>query len=180
MKILKYLIWVCASMVMAAAQGAEKSKDELIANAMSGGPTSIARDATITAPTADGKMETLRKGTNGWTCMPDNPGTPGNDPMCMDPASLAWLHSIMEHKDPPDAVGFMYMLAGGSDADNTDPYAAKPPEGRKWVETGPHVMIVGPAVKKMTGYPKELQPDTSKPYVMYFGTPYEHLMLPVK
>jgi hypothetical protein len=75
----------------------------------------------------------------------------------------------------------MYMLAGGSDADNINPYAAKPPEGRKWIETGPHVTIVGPAVKGMMGYPKELQPDTSKPYVMYyFGTPYEHLMLPLK
>lgn len=163
-----------------AAHGAEKSNEEMIANAMSAGPYSIAKAATIMAMTPDGKMVVLRQGSNGWTCVPDDPATPGNDPMCMDQASLAWLHALLEHKDPPDAIGFMYMLGGGSDADNLDPYAEKPPAGRRWVETGPHVMVVGPAVKKMLGYPKDAQPDTSKPYVMFPGTPYEHLMLPVK
>lgn len=37
----------------------------------------------------------------------------------------------------------MYMLAGGTDASNVDPYAKKPSAGNHWVKTGPHVMIVG-------------------------------------
>ena len=30
------------------------------------------------------------------------------------------------------------------------------------------------------GYPENPMPDTSQPYVMWAGTPYAHLMLPVK
>jgi hypothetical protein len=44
-----------------------------------------------------------------------------------------------------------------------------------------HVMIVGAEAKSMMqGYPRDAKPDPTKPYVMWPGTPYEHLMLPVK
>ena len=70
------------------------------------------------------------------------------------------------------------MLAGGTDASNTDPYAQKPEANNNWVKTGPHVMIVGG--KSLTaGYPRDARPDTTQPYVMWPDTPYEHLMLPV-
>jgi hypothetical protein len=40
-------------------------------------------------------------------------------------------------------------------------------------------MIVGPAVKQMAGYSRAVdQADPSQPYVMFPGTPWEHLMLP--
>ena len=76
-------------------------------------------------------------------------------------------------------VGFMYMLAGGTDASNTDPYAQKPEANNNWVETGPHVMIVG-AKGLLDAYPRNAKPDTSVPYVMWPDTPYEHLMIPVR
>jgi hypothetical protein len=41
-------------------------------------------------------------------------------------------------------------------------------------------MIVGPAAKRMAGYPRTSDPDPTQPYVMWPGTPYAHLMLPVK
>jgi hypothetical protein len=41
-------------------------------------------------------------------------------------------------------------------------------------------MILGPVVKTMVGYPRTADPDPSQPYVMWPGTPYEHLMIPVK
>ncbi len=41
-------------------------------------------------------------------------------------------------------------------------------------------MIVGAAAKTMTGYPRTADPDPTKPYVMWPGSPYEHLMIPVK
>jgi hypothetical protein len=48
------------------------------------------------------------------------------------------------------------------------------------VQTGPHVMIVGPLVKEMPGYSRTADvADASQPYAMFPGTPYEHLMLPV-
>jgi hypothetical protein len=77
--------------------------------------------------------------------------------------------------------GVAYMLAGGSDASNLDPYAEKPAAGDKWVSTGPHVMILSAQAAKASGFPAgEKAPDTSKPYVMFAGTPYAHIMMPVK
>jgi hypothetical protein len=57
---------------------------QIIASAMTAAPASIAKNATIVAMKADGTMRTVRKGTNSFTCMADNPGTPGPDPMCLD------------------------------------------------------------------------------------------------
>jgi len=39
-------------------------------------------------------------------------------------------------------------------------------------------MIVGPSAKAM-GYPMTADADPTKPYVMWAGTPYAHLMIPV-
>jgi hypothetical protein len=76
--------------------------------------------------------------------MPDNPATPGPDPMCMDQSALEWAMAWVGHQTPPvGKAGFMYMLAGGTDASNTDPYASKPEPGNHWIKTGPHVMVVG-------------------------------------
>lgn len=87
----------------------------------------------------------------------------------------------MGHKTPVSGkIGFMYMLAGGTDASNTDPYATKPSADNVWVKTGPHVMIVGAEASFYDMYPKTANPDTSAPYVMWPGTPYQHLMIPVK
>ena len=149
-----------------------------IASAMAAAPATIAKDATIIQANADGSMKSLRAGNNGWTCMPDNPKTPGHDPMCMDANAMKWAEAWMSKKTPPaDNVGLMYMLAGGSDASNMDPYGEKPADG-KWVETGPHVMIVGSdSLNKI--YPATASPDTKKPYVMFGGTPYAHMMIPV-
>src|SRR3954449_13467116 len=51
-----------------------------LARAENAGPASLAKNATI----MDWDGKELRKGTNGWTCMPDNPHTPGMDSMCMN------------------------------------------------------------------------------------------------
>lgn len=154
---------------------------KLIKSAMEAAPKKVAAGATIVAAGADGKMQTLREGNNGFTCMPDNPATPGKDPMCMDKAALAWATAWIEHKTPESGnIGFMYMLAGGTDASNTDPYASKPEADNSWIKTGPHVMIVGADQLFYDMYPKDAKPDTSVPYVMWPGTPYQHLMIPVK
>jgi hypothetical protein len=152
---------------------------QMMASAMSAAPAKVGKDATLMSMGADGAMNTLRKGTNAFTCMPDNPETPGPDPMCMDANAMAWVHAYIGHQPPPAGkVGFMYMLAGGTDASNTDPYATKPDATNHWVKTGPHVMIVGADASFYDGYPKNAEPDTSAPYVMWAGTPYQHLMAP--
>src|ERR1700676_1986680 len=119
---------------------AAPSDAELIKSAMSAAPASVAKNATIVTMEADGKMRTLRTGTNGFTCMPDNPATPGPDPMCMDKNAMEWVNAWMAHKAPAEGqVGLMYMLSGGTDASNTDPYATQPTSENHWVKTGPHV-----------------------------------------
>ncbi len=154
---------------------------QMIASAMSAAPAKVAKGATIVAIEADGKMRTLREGKNGFTCMPDNPATPGPDPMCMDKNAMDWAMAWVGHKTPPAGkIGFMYMLTGGTDASNTDPYAAKPSASNHWIKTGPHVMIVGADASFYDQYPKSPDPDTKVPYVMWAGTPYQHLMAPVK
>jgi hypothetical protein len=72
------------------------------------------------------------------------------------------------------------MLQGGTDASNTDPYAAKPSSGNHWVKTGAHVMVVGADASFYDQYPKSADPNTKMPYVMWAGTPYQHLMVPVQ
>lgn len=154
--------------------------DDPVSSAESAAPAAIAHDASVITVDANGAMTTVRQGNNGWTCMPDNPATPGHDPMCMDGNALKWAQAWMGHKDPPaNNVGLMYMLAGGSDASNMDPWGTKPAEGHKWVDTGPHVMVVG-ADSLNALYPAGPDPDTTKPYVMFGGTPYAHVMMPVK
>lgn len=163
----------------ATAEAAKAAPTDPIESAMRAAPATLAKDAAVVMANADGTMKMLRPGTNGFTCMPDNPQTPGHDPMCMDANALKWAEAWMGHKPPPaDNVGLMYMLAGGSDASNTDPYGTKPADG-KWVETGPHVMVVGSeSLNKL--YPSGDKPDTSKPYVMFGGTPYAHMMIPIQ
>jgi hypothetical protein len=41
-------------------------------------------------------------------------------------------------------------------------------------------MIVGADPSFYELYPKNADPDTTVPYVMWSGTPYQHLMAPVK
>lgn len=153
----------------------------LIRSAVAAAPAKVGAGASVIAVDAEGKMRTLRTGTNGFTCMPDNPTTPGRDPMCLDKPALEWATALMEHKTPASGkIGFVYMLAGGTDASNTDPYATKPEAGNNWVKTGSHVMIVGADPSFYNLYPRDAKPDTSAPYVMWAGTPYQHLMIPVR
>jgi len=152
------------------APSAEDKK--MIKSAMSAAPKKVAAGATIVAMGADGKMRTLVEGKNGFTCMPDNPATPGPDPMCMDKAGMEWAMAWIGHQPPATGkVAFMYMMAGGTDGSNTDPYAAKPEPGNHWIKTGPHVMIMGADQAFYDMYPKSADPDTSAPYVMWPGTP---------
>ncbi len=152
-----------------------------IENALSAAPVAIATNATVLdwAASEGAEMPQLRAGTNGWTCMPDMPDTPGNDPMCLDGPWMAWAAGWMGHTKPDvKSVGVAYMLQGGSDASNTDPYATEPDPATGWIMSGPHVMIVVPDPSALD----VLTTDHASggPYVMWQGTPYAHIMVPVK
>lgn len=157
-----------------------QSDEDMIKSAESAAPAAVSTQASIYAIDENGQMKTVREGANGWWCMPDSPATPGPDPMCGDANSMEWVMAWVGKSEPPAGkVGFMYMLSGGTDASNTDPYAAAPADGNHWIETGPHVMVLN-ASDMMAGYPADADPDTSTPYVMWAGTPYAHLMIPIQ
>src|SRR3990167_7449875 len=69
-----------------------ESKEAKIDNARSAAPKAVSKEATILDwPKKEGaEMATLRKGTNEWTCLPDYPPSPGNDPICVDKTSMQW------------------------------------------------------------------------------------------
>lgn len=150
------------------------SDSDYIAKIKTGAPAGVVTGATIVQMQPGGTMRTIQTGSNGFTCMMLDPATP----MCADQNAMAWAHAYMTHAAPPNSVGFVYMLAGDDGASNTDPYAKGPAPGNHWVKTGPHVMIVGPLASSM-GYPATADPDPTKPYVMWQGTPYAHVMIPV-
>ncbi len=188
---LKPLVCACAC-VLAASSFAQPVGDAaptppispgdlaLIASAMRAAPVRVAESATVIVMEPDGTVRTLRQGANGFTCMPDNPATPGPDPMCMDRNALDWVNAWIGRTAPASgSVGLVYMLEGGTDASNTDPYAQQPTGSNNWIETGPHVMIVGAPASFYEQYPRSATPDTRAPFVMWPGTPYQHLMIPL-
>ena len=72
-----------------------------------------------------------------------------------------------------------FMLAGDTGTSNHD--FAERHTHQHWVQTGPHVMIVGGAAREMLSpYPSDLDvKDPTQPFVMFPGKPNEHLMIPV-
>ena len=157
------------------------SKEEKIENALSAAPAVLAKDATVMdfPQKQGGELVELKKGTNNWTCLPDYPASPGNDPMCVDAQGMKWMQAYITQKEPNlTQAGIGYMLVGGSDASNTDPFATKPTEGNDWITTPSHVMIfpVGKLDQNMYG----TDPKKGGSWIMWSGTPYEHLMVPVK
>ena len=159
----------------ARAQQATISDLELMTDLKGSAPRSVVEHATIMNMGADEKLKVVREGSNGWTCM-----DPGGAPMCADKAAMEWVEAWQEKGPVPQKTGFIYMLKGDAGTSNTDPYAKEATADNNWVKTGPHVMIVGAANDMMQAYPRDAKPDPTKPYVMWPGTPYEHLTLPVQ
>jgi hypothetical protein len=138
--------------------GSAQDKAAKIANATSAAPESVSKHAKV----MDWDNTVLREGNNGFTCFPDNPDSPGNDPMCLDAAWMNWVHAWMTKTEPTyDQVGIAYMLAGGSPSSNTDPYAD---------------MMLVPDPSKLSDMPTDA--TNGGPWVMWRDTPYVHIMIP--
>jgi hypothetical protein len=162
------------------AQVSSMTNEQKIANAMTAAPADISRNATIKdwPATEGGEMRVLRKGSSDWLCLPDDPKTPGNDPGCLDKEWQKWLEAIMSKKKPNiTTVGIGYGLSTNSEGSNTDPFATKATPQNQWHKVGPIIGVLLPDAQQLDGLPSS--PDGAKPYVMYKGTPYAHLMVPV-
>ena len=152
---------------------AEMSDAAYTAQALTAAPKAVAKEAGVMRMGADGSMRGLRESKNGFTCM-----IIGTDKMCNDENSMSFFGAMMKGESPTDKLGLSYMLAGDDGASNTDPKAMKKSADNHWVVTGPHIMITGTAAKTL-GLTEDKDPDPSKPYMMWAGTPYEHAMIPV-
>ena len=101
--------------------------------------------------------------------------------MCADSEAVKWAQAYMSQGEPPETVGFVYMLLGDEGASNIDPYAAGETPENEWVETGAHVMIVGSGARPLlNSYPRGVPENQGQPWVMWPDTPYAHLMIPIE
>lgn len=149
-------------------------RDALIAEATGAAPPAISANATV----VDTEGNVLREGTNGFTCLPDLPGDENFEPMCNDAQWMNFVHAMLNGEEPEiDRVGISYMLSSKWAVSNTDPTATEPTPDNEWVEGGAHLMLVVPDPALLEGFPDDPGPG---PYVMWKGTPYEHLMIPME
>jgi hypothetical protein len=163
---------------------AKMTSAKKIANAMSAAPAAIAKNATIMdwPEKEGGQPKELRKGTNDWVCFPSSPteygGASNEDPMCLDKQWQAWGEAWMGKKEPKvTGTGIGYMLKGDKGASNTDPFATGPSATNDWVVAPPHIMVLYADLKMLDAFPTD--PKSGGPWVMWKGTPYAHLMVPV-
>lgn len=183
MKRLALLVLV-ALMCAITLHGADKQLENKsrIARALSAAPDSIAAHAAVAEMDEHGNITELRAGDNGWTCLAHDPGTPKGHPLCLDKNGLDWMKDAMAGRVPaPDKTGYSYMLQGGTSWSNLDVSAMQLPPGQKsYITIPPHIMVMNAKIAQDSGFPSgEIYPDTSQPFVMYGGTPYAILMIPV-
>jgi hypothetical protein len=165
------LLFMAAPML--AQEAAYESPDAmaLIHDALSAATPEMAKGATV----VDWDQNVLKEGTNGWTCFPTPPQFE-KAPMCLDDQWMSWADAWMNKKAVNiDGVGIAYMLAGDSGASNSDPYAEG--ETDDWVVGGPHLMVIAPNTETLAGITTD--PESGGPWVMWSGTPYVHIMVPV-
>ncbi|MFL2726545.1 MAG: hypothetical protein ACJ0FV_00720 [Gammaproteobacteria bacterium] len=150
----------------------------------SAAPAYIGDNATIIG--ASGKV--LRNGTNGWRCEPFMPMPEGGfksahetAAACSDKNAVAWANAYKANKTPDlEADGWIWMLHGDLGVDNFTPYTdgQKNAGHKHFIESGAHMMLMPKDPKSLDGQSTDY--TNGGPYVMFKGTPYVHLMIPLE
>jgi hypothetical protein len=174
--VLPLAVLLTCLVLSAAPQTAQPDKQAKIREALSAAPPDVAKTAKV----MDWDGTVLKEGTGAYTCYPTPPQfrKVGKEPMCMDHTWMAWADA-WQNKKPfkADQVGIAYMLTGDTGASNTDPYADAPTSNNQWVVSGPHIMLLAPDLAQLEGLSTD--PNNGGPFVMWKGTPYAHIMVPV-
>jgi len=159
---------------------AQDTDQEKIEAALAAAPPEVSAGATVldwpSEPGADFRV--LREGDNGWSCLPDPPGDDNWEPMCNDAEWMRWFRSYLAGEEPrTERVGISYMLNSRWATSNVDPTASAATADNMWVEGGAHLMMIVPDEAMLAQHPSEPGPG---PYVMWPGTPWVHLMVPLE
>jgi len=162
----------------------QMSRDELITLALSAGPAHIAKDASVMIHDENGKLVEVRKGANGFTCVPMVDPTTQPDPVCMDKLVLQYYESYMKGDPKPanTAPGISYMAQGAHHWEKNGKVLKKGEPGAQLIKDPPHVMIMWPFDSRTTGIPT-CPIDPGKPArpgvvcIVLHDTPYAFLMI---
>lgn len=181
---LRLLAWSVVLSLFPLSLQAQQSDEEKVQEALGAAPPGVTEKATVLDwPTEEGgDFRVLREGSNGWTCLPDQPGDlrDNYEPMCNDAVWMAWFETVVMDGETPqvDGLGVSYMLNSEWATSNTDPSARGPSPDNEWVEGGAHIMLVVPEPAMLDHFPDD--PSPHHPYVMYKRTPLVHLMIPME
>lgn len=173
----RLLMALLAAAFMAPQGAAAQDTEAMITSAVSAGPESISADATV----MDWSMNVIREGTNGWTCLPDDPNAEGNSPWCVDGAWMNFVEALTSGGEPSyEGMGFAYMLQGDQPICNTDPTADEEAcaEGDWVTGVGAHLMVLVSDLSMLEGLSTDHM--NGGPWVMFPGSPFAHLMVPVE
>ena len=135
---------------------------------------------------SDGKV--LKEGTNGWTCLAFTANMMGDSmdprmatPACMDSNAMAWANAYMNQEVPKlKKDGWAWMIHGDTGADNFRAFSEGDKAGTNpedWIESGAHLMLMPKDPSTLDNTTTDF--TTGSPYVMFKGTPYVHMMIPV-
>lgn len=162
-------------LLSAATVSSAETTEDKIARAITAAPSDITNEATIMD--VDGAI--LRAGTNEWVCIPGVGLIPGDKhPMCNDPVWMKWMAAIASGSAfTTDVIGVSYMMAGDPLLNADNPMATDPNDGGVWRQEGAHVMLLFPDMDVLADVPRN--PFVGGPYIMWGGTPMEHVILPI-
>ncbi len=155
-------------------------------------PSFIAANCTVVDMDSEGNQIVLREGTNGWTAMAANPRGPADpengwkdahEAMAMvgDAQSFKWVTAYMSKTKPEmESDGWAWMLHGDMGEDNSKQMVMNKEDAAEgqWIESGPHLMLMPKDPSSLAGQTTDFM--SGAPYVMFKGTGYDHLMIPVE
>lgn len=166
---------VSVALLGAATVASAETAEAKIARAITAAPSDITNDATIMD--IDGAV--LRAGTNGWVCLPGVGLISGDQhPMCNDAVWMKWMAAMASGSAfTTDVIGVAYMMVGDPLLNVANPMATDPNDGGVWRQEGAHIMLLFPDIGVLADLPRN--PFVGGPYVMWGGTPMEHVILPI-
>ena len=149
----------------------------------SAAPAFIGDHATVISDS--GKV--LREGTNGWTCrnlvpMPEGgfPDAHASAAACSDRNAVAWVEAYIADTTPKlESDGWIWMKHGDLGVDNFKPYTdgQKDAGHKHYIESGAHMMLMPKDPSSLDGQTTDY--TIGAPYVMFKGTKFVHLMIPL-